>query len=179
MADGLTLGATIGTYVVGELITFTLTHSTGGSINVRGSRFSGMVPQQTTPTTRRWIISQGNSTLSQGIFVKSVTPRPLTSVKNESTSPKNYSLRQNYPNPFNPSTTIEYQLPSRGNVQINICNSLGQLVRSLVNELRDAGTHSVVWDGRDNGGHAVSTGAYFYQVQVGGFVQAKRMLLLK
>jgi hypothetical protein len=90
-----------------------------------------------------------------------------------------YSLAQNYPNPFNPSTTIEYRLPSRGNVQVNIYNSLGQLVRSLVNEQREAGTHSVVWDGRDNGGSAVATGAYFYQVRTGDFVQAKRMLMLK
>jgi flagellar hook assembly protein FlgD len=70
-------------------------------------------------------------------------------------------------------------LPSRGNVQVNIYNSLGQLVRSLVNEQREAGTHSVVWDGRDNGGSAVATGAYFYQVRTGDFVQAKRMLMLK
>lgn len=98
-----------------------------------------------------------------------------------------YSLSQNYPNPFNPATTIEYQLPSRGTVQVNIYNSLGQLVRSLVNEQREAGTHSVIWDGRDNRGNAVSTGAYYYQVRVAdpsagsgqGFVQAKRMLLLK
>jgi hypothetical protein len=94
-------------------------------------------------------------------------------------NPTEFLLRQNYPNPFNPTTTIEYQLPSRGTVQINIYNSLGQLVRSLVNEQRDAGTHSVVWDGRDNGGNAVATGAYFYQLRVNGLAQSKRMLLLK
>jgi hypothetical protein len=105
---------------------------------------------------------------------------PVTAV-NESPSgiPALFAMMQNYPNPFNPSTTIEYQLPSRGNVQINIYNSLGQVVRSLVNEQREAGSHFVVWDGRDNEGNAVSTGAYFYQVQVGEFVQAKRMLMLK
>ncbi len=93
--------------------------------------------------------------------------------------PRRYVLSQNFPNPFNPSTTIEYQLPNRGHVQINIYNSVGQLVRSLVNEQGEAGMHSVTWDGKDNGGSAVATGAYFYQVQVGEFVQAKRMLLLK
>ena len=82
-------------------------------------------------------------------------------------------------NPFNPSTTIEYQPPSRGNVQINIYNSFGQLVRSLVNEQRDAGTHTAVWDGKDNTGKVVSSGAYFYQIRADDAVQAKRMLLLK
>jgi hypothetical protein len=104
----------------------------------------------------------------------------VTSVADGRTgTPEHVSLLQNYPNPFNPTTTIEYQLEGRGNVQINIYNSLGQLVRSLVNEQREAGMHSDVWDGKDNIGIAVATGAYFYQVQVGEFVQAKRMLLLK
>ena len=78
-----------------------------------------------------------------------------------------------------PSTTISFDLAHRENVQVNIYNSLGQLVRTLLNEQRDPGTYSIVWDGKDHRGNGVSSGAYFYQVQTGDLVQAKKMLLLK
>jgi hypothetical protein len=104
----------------------------------------------------------------------------ITSVSTKDRSiPTTISLSQNYPNPFNPSTTIRFEMPQRGDVQVNIYNSLGQLVRSLVNEKREPGSHSVVWDGRGNAGTVVSSGVYFYQVKAGEFVQAKKMLLLK
>jgi flagellar hook assembly protein FlgD len=88
-------------------------------------------------------------------------------------------LSQNYPNPFNPSTTISFEMPQRGEVQVSIYNSLGQLVRTLVNEQREPGSHSVVWDGRDNAGVVVSSGMYLYQVKAGEVVEAKKMILLK
>ncbi len=93
--------------------------------------------------------------------------------------PTRFGVDQNYPNPFNPSTTIQYQLSSRENVQVNVYNATGQLVRTLLSEEKDAGNHSVVWDGTSNAGNLVSSGAYFYQVKVGDFVQAKKMILLK
>ncbi len=90
-----------------------------------------------------------------------------------------FSVSQNYPNPFNPSTKIEYELTQRDNIDVNIFNSAGQLVRSLINEQKEAGRYSIVWDGRDNIGNTISSGAYFYEVKVGDLVQAKKMLLLK
>jgi hypothetical protein len=98
---------------------------------------------------------------------------------NSSLVPSDASVYQNYPNPFNPSTTISFELPQQGRVQVNIYNSVGQLVRVLANEQRAAGLHSIVWDGKDNAGSAVTSGTYFYQVQVGDLIQAKKMLLLK
>lgn len=90
-----------------------------------------------------------------------------------------YNLGQNYPNPFNPSTTINYTVPVTSNVQIDIFDLNGRLVKTLINKTRNAGDHSVSWDGKDNSSVSVSTGTYFYQVRVGSFVQAKKMLLIK
>jgi hypothetical protein len=93
--------------------------------------------------------------------------------------PINYKLKQNYPNPFNPSTTIEYQVAKAGNVSINIYDINGRLIKVLVNENIIPGSHSVIWNGKDNKGSTVASGTYFYQVQAGDFVQAKKMILLK
>ena len=93
--------------------------------------------------------------------------------------PKNPSLSQNYPNPFNPTTTIEYEIQSAGNIEIKIFDELGQGIRTLVNENKDVGSYSVLWDGKNDGGSQVSTGAYFYQLKVNDFVSTKKMILLK
>jgi len=88
-------------------------------------------------------------------------------------------LKQNYPNPFNPTTTIAYSLPEASNVQLDIYNIKGQLVKSLVNAEMPAGMHSVVWDGRDMNNQAVASGVYFYRVSSPKNTQTKRMLLMK
>jgi hypothetical protein len=93
--------------------------------------------------------------------------------------PDAFSLVQNYPNPFNPATTIEYKLPSRTQVTIEIFNVLGQKVRTLVNETKAAGSYSTEWDGIDDAGKAVSTGVYLYRYSAGEVVQTKKMMLLK
>ncbi len=93
--------------------------------------------------------------------------------------PKNFHLRQNYPNPFNPSTTIEYQVSKQMNVKIDIYNSNGELIKELLDEEKNDGNYSVVWNGRDDKGNLVASGTYLYQIQTGDFVQEKKMILLK
>jgi len=93
--------------------------------------------------------------------------------------PYKFELNQNYPNPFNPGTTIEYSLPRRSHVTIEIHNVLGQKVRTLIDSEESAGSHSITWDGKDSGGGAVSTGVYLYRLRAGGHTQTKKMLLLK
>ncbi|MCM2271315.1 MAG: T9SS type A sorting domain-containing protein [candidate division Zixibacteria bacterium] len=93
--------------------------------------------------------------------------------------PESFSLDQNYPNPFNPNTTIRYQLPRRSLVSLTIYNLLGQEVRRLVNSELTAGEYRVEWDGTDDGGHIVSTGIYFYRLEVGSIAQTRKMLLVK
>jgi flagellar hook assembly protein FlgD len=89
------------------------------------------------------------------------------------------SLAQNSPNPFNPSTTIRFTVPEKGRVALNVYDANGRLVRSLVDDVRDAGSHDVTWDGRDNSGASVGSGVYFYRLTAGKFRESKKMVLLK
>ena len=93
--------------------------------------------------------------------------------------PRSFSLGQNYPNPFNPTTRINYWLPQRAHVEIDVYNILGQKVTTLVNGDRAAGAHTAEWNGMDGSGNQVSTGIYFYRIKAGDFVESKKMLLLK
>ncbi|HFD33142.1 MAG TPA: T9SS type A sorting domain-containing protein [Gammaproteobacteria bacterium] len=92
---------------------------------------------------------------------------------------KTFKLKQNYPNPFNPSTKIEYQVQKSAFIKLRIFNSLGQLVKVLVQEKKLSGEYSVIWDGKDKNGNLVPTGTYFYQLYVDDFVSSKKMILLK
>jgi len=90
-----------------------------------------------------------------------------------------YDLYQNYPNPFNPTTTICYQLPTSGNVELSVYNSVGQLVRTLVSNEQDMGRYEVKWDGKNGNGEAVGSGVYFYRLTASDFDQTNKMVLLK
>jgi len=89
------------------------------------------------------------------------------------------SLTGNYPNPFNPTTTISFEMTREGLITIDVYNSKGQKIRSLVNGVRNAGGHMVVWDGHDDSGIAVSSGIYFYRMQTEGYTSTRKMLLMK
>jgi hypothetical protein len=99
------------------------------------------------------------------------TPKTLT--------PNRYSLSQNYPNPFNPSTQINFALPEKKAVSLKIYNLQGNLVKTLVNEEKDAGYYNVVWHGRDDRGKSVASGLYIYRITAGKYTTTKRMILLK
>jgi hypothetical protein len=93
--------------------------------------------------------------------------------------PEVYALHQNVPNPFNPVTTIAYDLPKACTVSLRIYDVKGELVRALVDERQDIGMKQVVWDGRDNRGHAVASGVYFYRLAAGSFAGTRKMVLLR
>ena len=105
-----------------------------------------------------------------------VTP---TGIDDDEAIPAEFELKANYPNPFNPTTTIEYTLGSSSVVQLDIYNISGQKVRTLANATQAAGTYSAVWDGTDNNGNAVSSGAYIYSINAEGFQQSRKMMLIK
>jgi hypothetical protein len=90
------------------------------------------------------------------------------------TQPALYGLSQNYPNPFNPTTTIRYALPSRSHVTLNVFNTLGQIVRELVNGDMDSGYHEVRFDAL-----GLASGVYFYRLQAGIFIQTKNLSILR
>jgi hypothetical protein len=93
--------------------------------------------------------------------------------------PTSIEITQNYPNPFNPVTSIEYSLPVRSPVTIEIFNMLGQKVRTLVNDTKSAGSYRIEWNASDDSGKPVSTGVYLYRFSAGDVVRTKKMLLIK
>lgn len=103
------------------------------------------------------------------------TVAQATSDEIEKDIPTELELSQNYPNPFNPTTNITYGLPGAGNVQIKIYNILGQEVMTLVDDFKQAGRYTAVFDARN-----LSSGMYFYRMMVDGEeLEVKKMLLLK
>ena len=89
-------------------------------------------------------------------------------------TPVNYNLSQNYPNPFNPTTKINYALPKSGYVTLKVYDVLGKEVATLVNEAKNAGNYSVEFNASN-----LSSGMYFYKIDVNGFSEVKRMMLVK
>jgi hypothetical protein len=88
--------------------------------------------------------------------------------------PKEYSLEQNYPNPFNPSTVIRYELPGGANVLLDVYNSVGERVATLVDGPQGAGIHEVNF----NGG-SLASGMYLYRLKAGSYQETRKMLLVK
>jgi len=89
-------------------------------------------------------------------------------------TPLNYELSQNYPNPFNPSTTIKFSIPEKGNVNLLVYNILGEEVAILLNEVKEAGVHTINFDAAE-----LKSGIYFYRLQAADFVETKKMILMK
>jgi hypothetical protein len=98
---------------------------------------------------------------------------------NVSVGPAEVELFQNHPNPFNPSTLIVYQLDVERQVELSVYDVRGGRVADLVNEIKPAGKHEVLWDGRNSSGTAVGSGVYFCRLKSGKTNITRRMLLLK
>ena len=105
---------------------------------------------------------------------------PTVSINSQTTTlPGKITLYQNYPNPFNPITIIRYDLPKAGNVQLTIYDIIGREIVKLVNKKMDAGSQSVLWDGKDSFGQDVATGVYFCQLKVDNFTGTDKLLLIR
>ena len=93
--------------------------------------------------------------------------------------PDQFKLHQNYPNPFNPVTTLRYDLPVDNYVTLTIYDLNGREINQIVNITQPAGHYSVMWNSTDSFGKPVSAGIYLYQIRTAGFVQTRKMVLLK
>ncbi len=94
--------------------------------------------------------------------------------------PGDFTLHANFPNPFNPTTTISYDLSRSGYVDLAVYDMLGQRINSLVTGSQPTGNYTYSWDGRDARGHVVSSGVYFYRLELDGRgSQSRVMTLLK
>jgi len=88
-------------------------------------------------------------------------------------------LSQNYPNPFNPSTSISFNLPKNGKARLDIYNTKGELVKTLLNQPLVKGKHSLTWDGTNSSDARVASGLYFYRLTSGNRTETAKMMLLK
>jgi len=130
------------------------------------------------PYGRVYYLATTDSNLYAG-FSGTVWKRPIseivTSVNPSPTrKPTSISLFQNYPNPFNPSTIISYQLPRNTFVTLDIYDMLGRKVKTMINELQTAGTHSVMLNGSN-----LASGVYFYRLKTEESEQARKLILIK
>jgi photosystem II stability/assembly factor-like uncharacterized protein len=126
------------------------------------------------------ILNSGHGTAhkSNVLKIKRTTelppPPPFTTAVATSVKPKQFALKQNYPNPFNPTTVIQYDLPKAAFVKLSIYDILGQQVRTLVNEMEQAGYKSVSFNGNN-----LPSGLYFYRISAGAFTDVKKMILIR
>jgi hypothetical protein len=86
-----------------------------------------------------------------------------------------YDLGENFPNPFNATPTISYSIAYGNTVSLKVYNTLGQEVKTLINEFKQPGHYTIQWDGTNNRNQNVSTGLYFYRLTAGSFIKTRKM----
>ena len=163
-----------------NLLVFKTTHATNTpwfAANSSGSFFACSVSDdgQTVIGSGKIVHARafGNGGMMYNLYID--TAENIIGVhRNGNSVPDNYSLSQNYPNPFNPSTTIDYQLPKPGFVNLTVFDVLGQEVKTLVNDYKQAGTYNIKFDASE-----LPSGVYFYKITSGDFKSTKKLTLIK
>jgi len=107
-------------------------------------------------------------------------PGIATSVEeNDMSLPADFALYQNFPNPFNPVTIIEFQIPKRSSVELEIFNAIGQRVATLVNMDLAPGRHQISWNSKTDAGIELPSGVYFYRLRTDDYSRCKKMILIR
>ena len=152
------------------------------TFNITGKPYSGTVYYKVRAKDNSGNLSSYTNTV---YFYYSGTTWKLADKNGKDNSITTYDLFSNYPNPFNPTTTITYQIPNDGFVNLTVYNSLGQEVAVLVNRQQTQGKYSVQFNSL-SAGQGLPSGVYFYRIQVspaegsaGEFISVKKMLLVK
>jgi hypothetical protein len=161
--DGLIMKIEENSELCGNYVTHDTTTLSGGVAGNPSFIFNTVTPI---------VNSVSPSIISGGILTNVCSIVNISGQNNE--IPERYVLYQNYPNPFNPSTKISYELPVSGNLKLTIYNTIGQTVVELVNTIQNAGRHEVEWNAA-----GFTSGVYFYRLEAGSFIEAKKMLMIK
>ncbi len=165
-------------------------HNSIGAICQHGDRYPG---QWYTTRTRMMIPQEGRLLVAAKTSPEQQTWRPCecgwiedtliivtSDVKRDRAPlPERCRLAQNYPNPFNTRTTISYELVKNAQVEITIFNLMGERVKTLKKGFQSKGEYSIIWEAKDELGHEVASGNYFYQFKTNEIVLTKRMTLIK
>jgi len=136
-----------------------------------------LCPAILTPTTNySWIVSASNAygASDWSAEARFQTGQNITNVERNGVIPAAFDLSQNYPNPFNPSTTIRFAVPQTGPVSLRIYDVLGREVAVLVDGVMEPGYYSARFEGR-----SLSSGIYFYRLVASGYVETRKMQLIK
>ncbi len=112
-------------------------------------------------------------THARGVFTTQIPAGP-TGVAGQGSQPEEFALQQNYPNPFNPATRIPFSVRGSWFVLLKVYDALGREVATLVNETKQPGEYSVVFDGND-----LPSGVYLYRLTAGNFSQTRKMTLVR
>jgi len=169
VVQALDNGVIIATALTGSDGSFIIDEMPAGEFKITATSTSGEAEQQV-PVSVGEGRSVANVVLTLGTTSVAETAAEI---------PTKFELEQNYPNPFNPETTIKYHLPARVNVTLRIYNALGQELRTLVNNVQDAGVYTATWDGKDNNGRQLSTGLYLFRLEAGEVVMTRKMAMVK
>ena len=122
--------------------------------------------------TENPLIPPYESGYSNTVDIRSLMP-PLEKQVTNSMVKNDYNLLQNYPNPFNPTTTITFNIPQSEKVTIRVF-ILGREVAELINEQKEAGTHTIKYDASN-----MTSGIYFYQIKAGEYSEVRKLILQK
>jgi len=150
-------------------------------IKVNSGPFT-MAPGDTQEVVYAIILAAGNSNLESitelkrkaGIIQQFYDTQIITGIDEKRVQKLTYNLSQNYPNPFNPTTTINYSVPERTNVELSIYSVLGEKVTTLVNEEKLGGEYKVNFNALN-----IASGVYYYELKTKDYVSARKMLLVK
>lgn len=123
-------------------------------------------------TIEEVVVTEGNATTGVDFTLEPI-------VSSENIIVANTKLGDNYPNPFNPITNIAYSISEIGKVTIEVYNLKGQLVKTLVNEIKETGEYSINWNGTDKTNKPVSSGVYLYKMKSGNYSSTRKMILMK
>jgi hypothetical protein len=159
----------IATALTGNDGSFTLDEIPTGEFKVSATSATGDAEQQV-PVS----VGNGRSVANVELILGTTSVKDATAAV-----PVKFDLEQNFPNPFNPETSIKYHLPAQTSVTLRIYNALGQEIRTLVDQVQDAGVYSAQWDGKDNHGRQLSTGLYLFRLEAGDFVMTRKMAMVK
>ena len=143
------------------------------NVNIPGGTQAKLVFNNLTPANSGVYVCK--ITTNTGVInSRTITVSSLTDIVEPGNLPEEFVLEQNYPNPFNPETNIRYSLPSAGNVEMKVYNSLGEVVAQPVSGFIPAGEHTAYFDAT-----GLTSGVYFYELNTGGYRAVKKMVLLK
>jgi len=115
---------------------------------------------------------------SEGIELIKLTPDTSTGVDSIE-RPSSFVTVSAFPNPFNPSTTISFRISQKTRVNLTVYNINGQSVNTLVDTIKEAGNHSVIWYGTDSSGMKVASGIYLYRLKAGNFSKTQKMTFMR